>query len=197
MSEKPRSNKGEFIPSRNRSLAKKKSGLIKRGLELIHKLKKQQVRILIGNFDDPLTDLFHELIKEFIKNKYDLKVESSFYGEEILEFAENGTVDLFVLILNNIQFRTFYPPQERMEKSLQLIKQIKRIYGRPVIVLSGLEENNSSLIARAKLDADFFFPLPFAPVAFMDAIEKCFDMLPGFYEVPRKGLKGRKVHNIT
>lgn len=180
MSDEPKPNKSELIPSINRSLARKKSGLVKRGLELIYELQNQQVRVLIGNFDDAINDLFSELIKEVIKNKYDLKVVLSFYGEEILELADKESVDIFILIISNIRFRPFYPPQERMEKSLQLINQIKRTYGRPVIVLSGLGENYSSLIARAKIAADFFFPLPCAPVAFMEAIEKCLPEMADF-----------------
>lgn len=196
MSNEPKPNKGELIPSRTSSLVRKKSGLIKRGLELIYELKNQQVRVLIGNFDDAMNDIFSELIKGVIKNKYDLKVLLSFYGEEILELADNESVDIFILIMNNIRFRPVYTVQERMENSLQLITQIKTTYGKPVIVLSGWTKD-SSLIARAKLAADFFFPLPFELDAFREAIEKCFDMLPRFYEVPRKRLKVSAGHTTT
>ena len=65
-----------------------------------------------------------------------------------------------------------------------------------MIALSGWTKD-SSLIARAKLAADFFFPLPFEPDAFREAIKKCFDMLPGFDEVPRKRLKVSAGHTTT
>ena len=94
MSDEHKPNKGEFIPSINRSLARKNSGLVKRGLELVHELKKQQVRVLIGNFDGWLTDLVSKLIKKVIKDKYDLEVGSSVYGEELLELAEKEAVDI-------------------------------------------------------------------------------------------------------
>ena len=144
MSDEPKPNKGELIPSTNRNLTRKKSGLAKRGLELIHELKKQQVRVLIGNFDDVLNDVFSEVIKQVTKDKYDLKLWSSFYGEEILELADKESVDIFILILNNIIY------QERFEHVLQLITQIKMTSGKPMIALSGLKED-SFLIARAKL----------------------------------------------
>lgn len=197
MTDKPKPNKGELIPSINRSLARKKSGLVKRGLELIHELKKQQVRVLIGNFDDDLTDLFHVLIKQVIKDKYDLKVRSSFYGEEILKLAAKESVDLLILIINNISFRPENSVQDRLENSLHLITEIKTRHGRPVIALSGLGENYSSLIAKAKLAADFYFPLPFETDAFMKAIEKCLTMLNGFDEISRKRLKGSAGHTTT
>ena len=66
-----------------------------------------------------------------------------------------------------------------------------------MIVLSGLGDNDSSLIARAKLAADFFFPLPFETDAFRKAFEKCLTMLNGFDEISRKRLKGSAGHTTT
>ncbi len=189
MSDKPKPNKGELIPSIDRSLARKKSGLVKRGLELIHELKKQQVRVLIGNFDDhPINDLFSEIIKAVIKNKYYLKVLIFFYGEEIMEIADKESIDIFILLMGNIRFYPVYSSQVRLQNSLQLLTQIKTKYGSPVIALySGSPD--SSLTVGAKLYSDFFFTMPFEPDAFKEAIEKCFDMLPRFDEVSRKSLK--------
>ena len=186
MSDEPKPNKGELIPSINRSLARKKSGLAKRGLELLHELKKQQVRVQIGNaFEIAFTNIFSILIKKVIKDKYNLKLGSSSYGQELLELAENGAIDIFILIMNNIRFSGVDSVGDRLVNSLQLITQIKMTYGRPVIALSAWEED-SSLIARAKLVADFYLQMPFKTDAFMDAFEKCLEMLPGFDEVPRK-----------
>jgi len=50
MSDDPKPEKGELIPSTNRSLARKKSGLVRRGLQLLQekKVRKQcQVRLVI------------------------------------------------------------------------------------------------------------------------------------------------------
>lgn len=197
MSDEPKANKGELIPSINRSLARKKSGLAKRGLELIHELKKQQVRVQIGNaFEVVFTELFSDLIKEVIKDKYNLKLGSSSYGQELLELAENGTIDIFILLMNNIRFSGVDSVGDRLVNSLQLITQIKMTYGRPVIALSAWKED-SSLIARAKLAADFYLQMPCKIDAFMDAFEKCLEMLPRFDEVPRKRFKGSAGHTTT
>jgi hypothetical protein len=181
MSDEPKPNKGELIPSRNRSLARKKSGLVNRGLEPMSGL---------------LNDVLSELIKEVIKDKYHLKLGSSSYGEDLLELAENGAIDIFILIMNNIRFSSVDSVGDRLVNSLQLITQIKTTYGRPVIVSSGWEEN-SSLIARAKLAADFYLQLPFKVDAFMEAFEKCLEMLPGFDDVPRNRFKGNAGHTTT
>jgi CheY-like chemotaxis protein len=196
MSDDSKPNKNELIPSTNRSLVRRK-GLVKRGLDLIPGLKRQQVRVQIGNFDDDgITEICSDLIKEVIKDKYDLKLGSSFYGEELIELAENAAIDIFILIINNIRFRPDYSVQERLENSLQLIIKIKTTTGRPVIALSGLTED-SSLIAKAKHAADFYFPLPCKPEVLMEAFEKCLEMLPGFVEVPRKRFKGNIGHTAT
>jgi hypothetical protein len=179
MSDEPKPNKGELIPSINRSLARKKSGLVKRGLELIHELNKQQVRVQIGNtFEVSFTGIFYDLIKEVIKDKYDLVLRTSSYGQELLELAENGAIDIFILIMNNMRFSSVnsIDIEDRMVNSLQLITKIKTTYGRPVIALSGWTED-SPLIARAKLAADFYLPMPFEIDAFTEAFEKCLEML--------------------
>ncbi len=197
MSDEPKPNKGELIPYRNRSLVRKKSGLVNRGLEPMSELKKQQIRVQIGNFENPLNDVLSELIiKEVIKDKYDLKLGSSFYGHALLELAENGAIDIFILIMNNIRFSIVDSVGDRLINSLQLITQIKTTYGRPVIALSGWEED-SSLIVRAKLAADFYLQLPFKVNAFMEAFEKCLEMPPGFDDVPRNRFKGNAGHTTT
>lgn len=189
MSDKHDLNKNELTLSRNRSLAIKRSCMVKRGLEFIDEVKKRQVEVLIGDCNDNFIDLFSGLIKTVVKDKCDLKIKSSGYGEEILELAESGAVDIFILILENILFRQDLT-EERLKNSLQLVTQIKTTYGGPVIALSGWTED-SSIVARAKTVADFFFPLPFKTDAFMEAIEKCLDMLTEFDEIQRKKSEGR------
>ena len=140
-------------------------------------LGKEQVQVLIGNFDDPLNGLLAEFIKEVIKDKYDLKLRVAFYGEDIVKLANKESIDIFILVLNNIAFLPVHPVQKRLEISLQFITHIKMTYGRPVIALSGWLED-SSLVARTKLVVDFFFPLPFKVDAFKEAIEKCLNIQP-------------------
>ena len=55
-------------------------------------------------------------------------------------------------------------------------------YGRPVIAMSSWTED-SSLISRAKLAADFYLQMPFKIDAFLEAFEKCLEMLVNIYFV--------------
>ena len=98
--------------------------------------------------------------------------------------------------MGNIRFYTVYSGRARLVKSLELITQIKKTYGRPVICLSGLSEN-SSLVTRAKLIADFYNRIPLERDAFLEAFDKCVKMLPGFDEVHRKGFKGNAGYTST
>jgi tetratricopeptide (TPR) repeat protein len=147
-----------------------------------HGLKRQQIHVLIGNIDDPINNTISELLKEVSKKEYDLKIGLCCLGENVMEFAGRGSVDIFILILNNgfppIRFDSFDSALENLIKSLQLITKIKTKHEKPLIVLSD-RIKDPSLIERAKLAADFFFPLPFNPDEFKKAIKKCFDLLDG------------------
>lgn len=175
MSDTPNPKKGELTLSKDRSLAIKRSGLVKRGLELIHELKKRQVQVIIGDHQDNLfKDIFTDIINDVIGDKYDLKIKCSSYADELLQLAENGVSDIFILILNNMYFRHMnFSVLERVENSFQIITQISAKYGRPVIALAGWP-HDSSVATRAKLaGANFYFPLPCKVEGIMEAIEKC------------------------
>jgi hypothetical protein len=148
---------------------------------------KKPIKILIGCFKGPLTDLIAELIKEASKNRFVPKIGIYFYGEELGEIAEKSEIDIFILVLNNIRFFPVLPVRERLQNSLDLINQIKSKYEKPVIVLSGPLDDYSSLVTKAKLAADFFFLLPFKAADFLETIEKCFGMLSGFDKLHRGG----------
>jgi len=93
---------GDLILSNDRSLASNRLGLVKQGLDLVRKINKHHIDVLIGNFDDPINDLISELIKEIVKTKNKLNIKCLWHGEDILEQAEKGSVDIFIIIANNI-----------------------------------------------------------------------------------------------
>jgi len=123
-----------------------------------------------------MVDSISEVINEVIKEKCNLKVLSSFYGEEILEIADKEYVDIFIIILNNIRFSEVFTIKERIENSVRLITKIKKKYSKPLIAISGWKED-PFLIEKVKTTADFFFTIPFELDAFMKAVEKCMEMI--------------------
>jgi hypothetical protein len=151
--------------------------------ESMKPLNKRQIRVVIGNGEENINELISELIKDVINNKYGLTIKSVFYGEELMEIAENNDADIFIVIVNNIRFRPFYPPQERIEKSLHLITQIKKMLGKPVIALypplikldTGVTIPLEEKVKQTR--ADFYFPLPSNPDDFKMAFEKCIGLV--------------------
>lgn len=141
--------------------------------------KKQQIKVLMSSGDDDLDGSVFEFLELTFKNKYDLKFIASDNGPKILELADKKSIDIFILVINNIHLWGLNTLEDRLENNLQLITQIKTKYGKPVIALLGWRED-SSVIERAKIFADFFFFIPFEFDLFKDAIEKCFEMLPRF-----------------
>jgi hypothetical protein len=186
MNRKYKLNGYEPIPTQAESPADKKSVHSKHGLKLIHGSKNRQVRVIIGNCDDDISEYLCELVKEASKNKNDLRFFISDDSEEILELADNEAIDIFILIMNNISCYDYHIRQ-RMENSIKLIFHLKSKYGRPVIALSGWTDD-FSLIERVEEITDFFLPLPFEPSDFMEAVEESFDMLSLSNEGHRKRL---------
>lgn len=185
-------NKGELILSRSRSLVIKKSGIVKRGLELISELKKHELKIVFADYEGgEIGEILCEYIKSKISDKYNVKDRWSYYGEELLEFAETGVVDIFVLNLNCItNYGETLGLRERLEHSYKIITQIKTTHPTSLMVAHSAWSNQAE---RAKLaGADFFFQDPMKVEDFMGAIEKCLNMLPKFNGIQRKrsGTKG-------
>ena len=103
--------------------------------------RRQQVRVLMGNFDDLVNECISDAIEVVIKNKYDLKLIVSNDGQEILELTDKKPADLFILVINNIHHEGLNALEDRMENSLILINQIKTTYKKPVIALCGWRKN--------------------------------------------------------
>ena len=69
------------------------------------KLKKGQLRVLIGNHDDAMNEGgIEKFIEKIVSSKYDLSITSVWPGEDILSFAKEHTIDIFILVVNNIAF---------------------------------------------------------------------------------------------
>lgn len=137
-------------------------------------LNKQELKIGFADYQDGVIgEILCECIRSEISDKYNITDRWSYYGDELLEFVKTSAVDIFILNMNCItDSGETLGLRGRLEHSYKILTQIKETYGRPVIALSGWRED-SSLIARAKLAADFYFPMPFKTDAFMDAFEKC------------------------
>lgn len=191
MSERNESGKKTLISFREYISPRIKFAPCKSEQALTPEPKIQQLRVLIGTHDDALPGLLSDFLTEVIKCKYDLKVFRTVYAEEILEIAKNGEIDLFILMINNI-IGYCASVEDRGAKPPQLVELIKTVCGKPVIALTGWLEH--PYVEQASRDADFFFQTPFSAEPFMEAIEKCLRMLPGFADVSSKEASKRGMH---
>lgn len=143
-----------------------------------NKLRKQGLTVVLSDYEENFTaNVISEIIKTKISDEYELKFRFSFYGHELLEFAETGAVDVFILNLNCLtnSDKTLHTACG-LEYSLQILSVIKTKYPIPVIAFSAF----SKIAARAKLaGADFYLDQPFKVEEFWRAFEKCLKILSG------------------
>lgn len=142
------------------------------------RFNKQELKLVLSDYDDNLTaNVISEIVKCNYSDEYDLKFKFSFYGDELLEFAETGQVDVFVLNLNCITNydETLPIASDRLEYSLQILNEIKKKCRIPVIAYSGFSEKGPI----AKLaGADFYLDQPFKVDEFLPVFEKSLMILP-------------------
>lgn len=140
---------------------------------------KQIIRVQVGNAFDPIyAELFTDIITTVLDGKYELKVGSSSYGHELFNQEENGQIDIFIVIMNNLLDSHDDTVYDRMENSLRVITGLKTKFRKPVIALSGFNDA-SPIVQKAKTNADFFFEMPFKLEDFMAAFRTCLDRFHG------------------
>lgn len=170
-------HKVDLVSHKDQSLAKRKARLEDCGLRSIRDSKDRQIRVLVGNIDDQMTDLFLECIREAIGPQYDLRGMWAWRLNEILERAQKHRFDLFILVLNNILFPTgMDTKKDRLERMLMITRHISKVYGKPLIAMTGwwpewLDESSfAGQVKRA--GANCFFRLPFDVKPFMGAVKE-------------------------
>ena len=139
--------------------------------------KMRQLRILIANSDDTINEGIKEMIKKIINDKYDLLVTPVWHGEEILNFAKEHPIDLFIMVINNIIFRSEDLSAElSIEKALWLIKFLRETYGSPVIALYGWPDDPLFPEKVKQAGANYCIGLPIKFEDLKKPIEECLEL---------------------
>ena len=100
------------------------------------KLKKNQLRVFIGNHEDLVSEAIEDFIEKTIGDEYSHSIIPVWSGEDILNFVKENPVDIFIIVTNNIIFRSEDSCAERgVEDGLQLISFLKKTYNKPIIAL--------------------------------------------------------------
>ena len=111
------------------------------------------------------------LLKLKFSDNYNVKDRWSYYDNELLEFAEDGAVDIFILNMNCItNAGETLDGRERQEYSYKIITQITTTYP-PLLLATYSSWSNQE--ERAKwAGVAFYSQAPFDLNNFMRAIEK-------------------------
>jgi len=156
----------------------KRSNSSKPRLKLIYGGKYEQLRVLLGDIEDNIfqDNMLSSIFKEIYSEKYDIKIMSSEYADEILQLAKNHTFELYILILNNI----LVPPRNQISEYgihevLRLVARLKVIYEKPIIGLYGWPYDLTFLEHAIRAGVDFVFTLPIQLEEFKKVIKKCLD----------------------
>jgi hypothetical protein len=132
----------------------------------------------LGDIEDNIfqNNMLSSILKEIYSEKYDIKIMSSEYADEILQLAKNHTFDLYILILNNILIPPGYQPSEsRIEEVLRLVTRLNVIYEKPIIGLYGWPYDPTFPKQVFRAGANFVFRLPFPMDQFINVVKKCLD----------------------
>ena len=110
-----------------------------RNLSFLHSFceMKGQLNIILGNSDDAINDFFSRTVEKVVKKKYRLNIDSFFYIEDIKNHAKKYSIDLFVIVVNNVILRQENPSDNRIEKVLEFIRELNDTHNRPIIALYG------------------------------------------------------------
>jgi|GEM_PF-5583888 hypothetical protein len=116
------------------------------------------------------------LICELIRKRYDVEVMTppALSDAELLGFAKQGLVDLFIIVLNNILYDSkIFPGRFDGESSLHFVSCLRGTYHVPVIALYGYPRE-TSYAKRLKLTGiNFLFSIPCKVKELQDAVGKC------------------------
>ena len=143
------------------------------------KLKKNQLRVLIGNHEDLISEAIEDFIEKTIGDEYSHSITPVWSGEDILNFAKENPVDIFIIVTNNIIFRSEDSCAERgVEDGLQLISFLKKTYNKPIIALYAYPEDPLFPEIAKQAGANICLKIPPDQKKFREAIEMCLDLLP-------------------
>jgi hypothetical protein len=136
--------------------------------------KEKKIRILMCVNDHNITESLVATIKAGIGHKYNLQIEEIPYADKLLEHAQNESIDVFILVFNNMLIPgAICPPEIRLKKALNVLSYIKEKFKKPVIAMAGWPGDPVFEEEAKSAGANYFFRLPFAVRVFQEAVGQC------------------------
>jgi len=174
MSKETNETRLQLIPYQNRQLSIK-ANLIKRGLDLVYSLETRPLKVLLHG-DKHLSQTIVEHLKLIYQGRYNVTgfIMELSWASEIVYLAETQTIDVFILILNNIIFTSEKRSSEdHIENILNLLTLMRKTYGKPIIGLFTWPDDPSFEKRAKDAGADIVLRMPFKWEAFQKVFESC------------------------
>ena len=173
MSKERHPSQTELVVSNQQGLEKRRSGLVKRGLQLAHQIKRPQLRVFLANHDDDINEGILDIVENVCRDKYDLRGTVRHIDTEIFELSLDREFDIFILFLNNIRFFTTKPHNEHRNTMLGFVSHLRALNRKPIIVLYGWPGDLSFAQEAKNYGASFAFQAPCKVQDLREAIERC------------------------
>jgi hypothetical protein len=185
---------GDLVPAGTSSLALISSGLVRRGLDLIRESEAtaKRIGVLFANTDDSFVSIMIKEIEQEFGSQFDLRFQSAYEIDKIIDFARNGHVDVFVPMVNNmitphrdmpsrIKIDKTWP--ERIGPIITFIGHLKRRYGVKVIATCGFPVKEQAL----QVGADYYFDyLLFGSKDVLLGFKSCFEAISSHHILTAK-----------
>jgi CheY-like chemotaxis protein len=129
------------------------------------------LHVLMAGEADGLDRAVMHIIKTTLQTGEPVRLHTTSKTEEVRAVIQNQEIHLCVALLTNlIAPGGASDPERRIWSGLELIREIKRMRRVPVIALSGYQPGPNFALEVLHAGADFFFPLPFNPRHFKQAL---------------------------
>lgn len=109
---------------------------------------------------------------------YDFQSREIPKASKFLEYAQAESIDVFLIVLNNIipDADAMFPETGRLDQALKILSYLKERYHKPVFALSGYFPAKINLAAEAlRAGADYFSALPPNADDFVQAMRSCLE----------------------
>src|SRR5215831_2976318 len=140
-----------------------------------------QKRVLTCINDLDAAKVMGLLLQKWFAEQYDLSVTEARYIDKLLAQAEGETVDLFILLLNNMFYSDskLCPESSRngIESRLEINTRLKQTYHKPVIAMTGWPLSVDSWNEENTKQAGASFLLTYLPEGHLlrEAVKQCLE----------------------
>lgn len=130
---------------------------------------------LFGGFGflDGLPEVIQAALKQNLPPDQNAQFLSAESLDELVRMVENHRIGMIFMALNNVRNSAGVDGQGRVIQNCQLIHDLKKKYGLPVVAFSGWSENPQFSEYQRASHVDFYFDLPFEYPTLEKTVKLC------------------------